>query len=603
MLSATAKLTYSPDKTLAATEHTDGQISVLSSTAFPAALKPTKYKQQTNKPSDKMNRFMNLRKPYTQMYLNNAKRHSQTDEQLEIKLLSTELAEFICHRLPDPCARAAYLRQHVRHDMCFRLPLLYLLPHTDFRLDKPYLSEYKSGTCKGSLSRLTYLPSDSSFEQFLTPASACEHSLLSLKKIMDDKLRSHFGPYDSRPNVTGECQCQECQEAYKNWFCATEFPLYYPLDDLDLNIPSLRKSIGSGVNLHQPHVKTSDRFENSKLSTLQINDPIPLNRSSSSLSVPSSIQLTSENVGTYQHSTPTEFHTVSYPVFRLEIVQPCISWCTQVETVCPYLNPADSTSNGGEPAFLCDESHYHHSSRYQAVYRDMNTCESECCFGISDSNLLSVSIPERRQYPFLSDILLSYTSNSNDELNNHNQSCSQLRDRCLHRLLSLESSLIPEYPDILDQTSTVWNYNVNISRNDSMNNLSPSSLFHQSSSSVIVKINNISFGIILIISLTFYCFIWLNNIQDLIDTCRLFPVWHYIYRLMTTTASVDIIKNKQHIRMHTCILLESLKQYRCEISPIIMISYFLIDYSTLSYNLLYYYYYYYFLYSYSCRTC
>ncbi|KAA0198264.1 hypothetical protein FBUS_00536 [Fasciolopsis buskii] len=40
--------------------------------------------------------------------------------------------------------------------------------------------------------------------------------------------------------------------------------------------------------------------------------------------------------------------------YRLVDVEPCVSWCTRVETLCPYFNPADPTANGGEPAFLCD---------------------------------------------------------------------------------------------------------------------------------------------------------------------------------------------------------------------------------------------------------
>ncbi|VDQ09137.1 unnamed protein product [Trichobilharzia regenti] len=135
--------------------------------------------------------------------------------------------------------------------------------------------------------------------------------------------------------------------------------MYYPLDDSDITMHLQRKSINNDitddVNLDQPHTSVSaDRSINSKLSGVHVTDPILLNKSLLSSSPVPSIESTSEHAGTYRYPTLTEFQLTSHVLFRLEIIQPCISWCTQVETVCPYLNPADSTSNGGEPAFLCD---------------------------------------------------------------------------------------------------------------------------------------------------------------------------------------------------------------------------------------------------------
>ncbi|TNN19756.1 hypothetical protein EWB00_005982 [Schistosoma japonicum] len=507
MLCSTPRFTHSFEESRTATEDNNSKFIFVNSSASFSALKPTRLTRRTSKLSR-----LDIPKTDIRMYLNKARRYSLSDDQTEIKLLSPELVEFICHRLPDPCARAAYLRQHVRHDLCFRLPLLYLLPHIDSRLEKPYLSEYKPGTCKGGLSHLAYLPSDSIFEQFLTPVHTCEHSLLSLKKIMDDNLTSHFGifddllnksfcikPFDSRPNVTGECQCQECQEAYRNWFCATEFPLYYPIDDSYLNIPPHLKLLDSNATDFKVHpVTISNTSANFKMYFPQMSNYF-LNKSSLSSFDQSVADSTSQKWSIYRSTNLKDFQSSPHLLFRLAIVQPCISWCTQVETVCPYLNPADPTSNGGEPAFLCDESHYHHSSRYQAVYWDMNTCESECCFGVSDSILLSIFIPDKKQYSTATDILSSYSysfDNSND-----NYSCSHLRDRCLHRFLSMHSSLLSEFPVDVDYMLSL-NFSDDVNLSSSINTMNFSDGYSSSTRSLspIQKIDKISLQFIVIMS-------------------------------------------------------------------------------------------------------
>ncbi|CAH8443465.1 unnamed protein product [Schistosoma turkestanicum] len=550
---ATARFSHVSDKSQIVAGDKNSELVFINSPDSSPAFKPTRFTRQTNKPFGKVN----SRKTDIKMYLNKARRHLLPEGQMEIKFLSPELVEFICHRLPDPCARAAYLRHHVRHELCFRLPLLYLLPYTDSRLDKPYMSEYKPGTCKKGLSHLTYLPSDSIFEQFLNPVHVCEHSLLSLKKIMDDKLTSHFGvfddlleksfcvkSFDSRPNVTGECQCQECQEAYRSWFCATEFPLYYPLDDSDSIISSHSKSPASGiidVEVNQLHVpaKISNLPPSSKLRL-----PQKSNYFLNSSSVPQSFDLSavesiSERRNMYRKSNPTEFQVDSQSLFRLEIVKPCISWCTQVETVCPYLNPSDPTSNGGEPAFLCDESHYHHSSRYQAINWDMHTCESECCFGISDSILHSISIPDKKLYSIQTDILSSYSSDF--DKSNNTVACNHLRDRCVHQFLSVDhSTLITELPSVVvnPMSSIYFNDNIvnQLNRNNSTNLYDYHSSPHSLSSSL-HKIDNISFKIILLISFSFHFFIWLHNIQVLLfqNFTSIFVLLHYHCTTMTIT--------------------------------------------------------------------
>ncbi|VEL07500.1 unnamed protein product [Protopolystoma xenopodis] len=61
--------------------------------------------------------------------------------------------------------------------------------------------------------------------------------------------------------------------------------------------------------------------------------------------------------------------------YNLQLVRvpACSSWCTRVETLCPYINPSETTEN---------ESHYHHSSRYSASV--LNPCEQTCCYSDFD---------------------------------------------------------------------------------------------------------------------------------------------------------------------------------------------------------------------------
>ncbi|VDP99943.1 unnamed protein product [Trichobilharzia regenti] len=256
------------------------------------------------------------------------------------------------------------------------------------------------------------------------------------------------------------------------------------------------------------------------------------------------------------------------------------------------------------------KSHYHHSSRYQAVYWDVDTCESECCFGITDSKLLSLSTFDSKQSSLHSDVLLSYSSASslssssfnyndnNEDVNN--QSCTQLRDRCLHRLLSIPVS---EFPMNLNDETTILtntdnnnnNNDNNLSRNDSIN-ASLSTLHYSSSSNggprgggVMLKIDNISFTVIFLISFTFYCFIWLQSIHNSLNNFTLLPVWLNLCRLGTiisntltktinttnTTATakmtiINTVTNRHVILMPNCIISNSPTQHPLSISTVLL---------------------------------
>ncbi|KAF8563264.1 hypothetical protein P879_11223 [Paragonimus westermani] len=282
----------------------------------------------------------------------------------EPKHLTPELIDFICHRIPDPCARAAYLRQHVRHALCTQLPLLYLLPYvvTPNSRSNWQHTTFRTGMCDGGLTGLAYVNSDSLFEPWLNPPVTCEYSLSQLHQLISARVQAEFinfeellnksfckRPSDSDYNMTGEFRCEECHNAYKNWLCASEFPLYVSLDDSDFARPPQSPNLSNTAAVfdnfnhsdkiaptfssmtHKDSLLSSDRLTNSS------RKPLPRFRSyapSSSERQPISPTFSSEN-------------------FRLSVIPLCNSWCTQVETVCPYFNPQDSTSNGGEPAFLC----------------------------------------------------------------------------------------------------------------------------------------------------------------------------------------------------------------------------------------------------------
>ncbi|VDP72199.1 unnamed protein product [Echinostoma caproni] len=146
------------------------------------------------------------------------------------QLLNPALIHFICSRLPDPCARAAYLREHVRHELCLNIPFLYVLPNTtlahDSRTHHPTdLYAARSGTCRESGTHsLNYVNSDSLFEVFLSSPNVCVRSLTVANQQIRDRLEPMFQEFDRLLdksfckkhsdldlNVTGEFQCEECR--------------------------------------------------------------------------------------------------------------------------------------------------------------------------------------------------------------------------------------------------------------------------------------------------------------------------------------------------------------------------------------------------------
>lgn len=150
------------------------------------------------------------------------------------QLLNPALIHFICSRLPDPCARAAYLREHVRHELCLDIPFLYVLPNTTIpqsdrtkKTIRPPGSLYdtQSGTCRESGAHsLSYAKSDSLFETFLSSPNTCVRSLTEANQQIRQRLEPMFQEFDrlldksfckrqSDPdlNVTGEFQCEECR--------------------------------------------------------------------------------------------------------------------------------------------------------------------------------------------------------------------------------------------------------------------------------------------------------------------------------------------------------------------------------------------------------
>ncbi|CAL8102136.1 unnamed protein product [Calicophoron daubneyi] len=451
--------------------------------------------------------FSRLRRQRTISHSERVMSRFHSREIVEPKYLGPELIEFVCHRLPDPCARAAYLRQYVRHRLCTQIPLLYLLPHLlgtskDHDDNSSFLlSEYKVGNCDSGRSSLAYVPSDSLFEEFINPSSVCEHNLARLQQLIIGRVEIHFLEFEGllersycrkdsepQPNVTGEFHCEECRNAYQNWLCASEFPVYFPLDDLEL-----KERIGIQEPQHQqqtvahlradPSAPDSARFSSVNLSNSYV---VHSRYSSPVWDAPSSVSRSSSQFLPLSDSPPSfpsqsktsAFRTSPSPVplqkssslsdqslklarkprvptatkYHLELIRPCVSWCTLVETVCPYFNPSDPTANGGEPAFLCDEGHYYHSSRYQSTYRLDSHCEMDCCFTQSDVNILSVPFSagsnahsdEHSSKLSGHDALVAYEQK-------YQSSCDSPRDRCLNYALVRYNIHGPHAPGSIGQ--------------------------------------------------------------------------------------------------------------------------------------------------------
>ncbi|EUB63305.1 hypothetical protein EGR_01796 [Echinococcus granulosus] len=165
------------------------------------------------------------------------------------------------------------------------------------------------------------------------------------------------------------------EKAYWSWVCTTAFPIFYPLaklPPLDGGEESATPTTAfaatatttTTTSLLSSSIKTT---ETAKLHNQLRNASFSLHRTL--LAQPKAGAATAAATG----------------IFVLERVPACMTWCTQVETLCPHFNPSDSTSNGGEPTFLCDESHYQYappdSPHSVSYYTD---CEFDCCFSEHD---------------------------------------------------------------------------------------------------------------------------------------------------------------------------------------------------------------------------
>ncbi|KER20118.1 hypothetical protein T265_11265 [Opisthorchis viverrini] len=424
--------------------------------------------------------------------------HAATDLP-EPKSLNSEMTDFICYRLPDSCARAAYLRQHVRHILCPELPLLYILPYISHwinRSDFTFIPRHSD--CDGGLRNLVYAKADSAFEPWLSPSSTCERSLSELDRLLWERLHVEISNLEgilehsfcktvscTDSNEAGEFCCDKCsskwlvrvcalacvdnswrpdvsmdaqhtrvksdnrfakallirarnvghvnniiinnnnattvtpsdsqgalvfrsnfyrfaaiprlssQTAYRNWLCAVEFPLFIPMEGFG-STPTARP-------LFPPESCQSSLLEQ----TVSSYDLSPDPSTHSPLVTQSN---TSSTVPRFSHTPQTLGSAQS--TYRLVVVCAHDYWCTQVETFCPYLNPSNLTSNGGEPGFLCHESHYHHSSLYQ--HQENNRCPTDCRYNQMD--LRELSIPKFNR------------SASRDA--SESKPCESLQDRC-----------------------------------------------------------------------------------------------------------------------------------------------------------------------------
>lgn len=133
------------------------------------------------------------------------------------------------------------------------------------------------------------------------------------------------------------------QNAYWSWVCTTAFPIFYPLaklPPLDGGEESAILITASAATTTSPPPSLIKTTETS-VDTVESHDQLRNVSSSLHRASPTRPKTSAAK------ATPTG-------IFVLERVPACMTWCTQVETLCPYFNPSDSTSNGGEPTFLCD---------------------------------------------------------------------------------------------------------------------------------------------------------------------------------------------------------------------------------------------------------
>ncbi|CDI98424.1 conserved hypothetical protein [Echinococcus multilocularis] len=293
-----------------------------------------------------------------------------------------DLVTFVCDELTDPCTRAAFLRRHAYHEICSSLPPLYLLPHIDDVIEGSNQSSTYVCTSEDKGVRNT----DGLYHRYLQTPSICRKSLealdtkirSSLKTDLDmfmDILERSFCVLTNSTNNTMLDECIQCRKAYWSWVCTTAFPIFYPLAKL----PPLDGGEESATPTTAFAATATTMTTTSLLSSsIETTETVKLHNQLQN----ASFSLHRTLVAQPKAGAATAAAT---GIFVLERIPACMTWCTQVETLCPYFNPSDSTSNGGEPTFLCDESHYQYAppdSPHSVSY--YTNCEFDCCFSEHD---------------------------------------------------------------------------------------------------------------------------------------------------------------------------------------------------------------------------
>ncbi|VUZ53287.1 unnamed protein product, partial [Hymenolepis diminuta] len=175
------------------------------------------------------------------------------------------------------------------------------------------------------------------------------------------------------------------QKAYWSWICSIQFPIYYPLVKLPTPEPPGKGEIDP--------ISSPSTISNTTQPSSSIVDTATTSQAPSS----QFLHNLSTTTQFYRSRQQKEFHLLrrrdgGESTLALERVPGCITWCTKVETLCPYYNPSDATQNGGEPTFLCDESHYQYALPDDSS--QSSNCEYGCCFTEQDIESDDYTTPE-----------------------------------------------------------------------------------------------------------------------------------------------------------------------------------------------------------------
>ncbi|KAL5109079.1 hypothetical protein TcWFU_006440 [Taenia crassiceps] len=314
-------------------------------------------------------------------HLHRRRTKREIHQQSERHIWTPDLVAFVCDELTDPCTRAAFLRRHAYHEICSNLPPLYLLPHIDDVIEGSNQSSTQLCNSEDKGVRST----DGLYRRYLETPNICRRSLETLDTKIRSSLTADLGMFvdilersfcllANNTNNTMLDECIQCQKAYWSWVCTTAFPIFYPLAKLPPldGGGELAASITASAATVTATTTTSTPPLPSSINTVKSNDQL-------------------RNAASFLHqTTPARLKSgatkaTATGIFVLERVPACMTWCTQVETLCPYFNPSDSTSNGGEPTFLCDESHYQYAPSDNPHSVSYYTgCEFDCCFTEQD---------------------------------------------------------------------------------------------------------------------------------------------------------------------------------------------------------------------------